>query len=347
MSHVHDAARGPVARPGRRRARGLVILAAVLGAVLLVPVPWLHVISDDPPGSAWRLDGRLQVGGTTVNPPGRWSWLAVGRPQLLGEALVDRIAGTDAPPIDLRAGSVTMRPALNEPAAAAVGLRHAGIDVPLGLLVEARAPKLDGYPERAVIASVDGVPLTDRQTWERVSAAWEQAIGPEVEQRQVANPEPSVDGLRFRLPDGREYSAPGPGLPYGVVRTLDLAPEGLEAGITFAAAKLVPADWFRNLSLGTSHGLMVALTTYAQASGENLAQGRHIAGTGGIRGDGAVTRVSGVPAKARAANRAGAEVLFVPATQAHELDPAALPGTTLVPVDTLAEAIEWLSVPVT
>lgn len=65
---------------------------------------------------------------------------------------------------------------------------------------------------------------------------------------------------------------------------------------------------------------MVALTTYAHVVDADLAQGRHIAGTGGIRGDGTVTRVGGVAAKAGAAHRAGADVLFVPASQASQLD---------------------------
>ncbi len=45
--------------------------AIVLVVLLLLPVPWLHVVSEDPPGTAWRLSGRLQIDGQVVDPPGR------------------------------------------------------------------------------------------------------------------------------------------------------------------------------------------------------------------------------------------------------------------------------------
>ena len=94
-------------------------------------------------------------------------------------------------------------------------------------------------------------------------------------------------------------------------------------------------------------GAMVALVTYADVSGLDLAQGRHIAGTGGILGDGTVTRIGGLPAKARAARRAGADVLLVPASQVGELDDVDLAGVQVVPWRTLGDAIAWLSQPIT
>ena len=327
-----------------RRRRYVTALAVLLVAVLAVPVPWLHVISDDPPGTAWRLDGRLEVNGTTVDPPGRWSWLAVGRPQLVGELLYDRLVGHDDTPIDLRSGSITRRPALSEPAAAAVGLRHTGHDLALGLLVEVRDPLLEGYPETAQLAAVNGIALTDRQAWQQASSGWQ---GPaEVSPVETGRQEEDTDAVTFRLSDGREFSAPGPALPYGEINALDLAPQDLEAGISFKVTQFLPGDWFRNLSLGSSHGMMVALTTYAYASGRDLAQGRHIAGTGGIRGDGTVTAIGGLTAKATAAHRAGADILLVPASQAHHLEDKDLTGMSVVPVETLGEAIERLAAPV-
>jgi hypothetical protein len=346
--HREDGTRSG-ARPRRARPRRWIaaVLAACLG-VFLLPVPWLHVVSDDPPGTAWRLDGRLHVDGAPVDPPGRWTWLAVGRLPLVGELLYDELVGrgSDDPPEDMRRGAVTRRPSLNEPAAAAVGLRHAGRDIRLGLLVEVRDPLLAGYPDAAEIAAVNGVAVTDREAWQQVSSGWDASAAIAAGASSDAGTgRGSGAEVTFLLRDGRRFTAPGPGLPYGTIHTLDLAPEGLEAGITFKLARLLPGDWFRNLSLGRSHGMIVALTTYAHASERDLAQGRHIAGTGGIRGDGRVTRVGGVPAKARAANRAGADVLFVPASQLHQLDDVPLPGTTVVPITTLDEAIDWLATP--
>lgn len=337
-----------------RPRRYLTALAVVLVAVLLIPVPWLHVVSDDPPGTAWRLDGRLHVDGDPIDPPGQWTWLAVGRPQLVGEWLLDQVTGTSAPPADLRTGSVTRRPQLAEPAAAAVGLLHAGRPVELGLLVEVRDPLLEGYPASGQLASVNGIPLTDREAWQQAASGWEAAAGLPTTTEEAAGTadqagvEAAMAGadpsrVTFRLRDGREFTAPGPGLPYQTVHTLDVAPADLEAGIRFKVLELLPGEWFRDLSVGRSHGMMVALTTYADASGHDLAQGRHIAGTGGIRGDGTVTRVGGVPAKAQAAQRAGADVLLIPASQAHEIDTDALDDIEVVPVSTLEEAIRWLA----
>lgn len=346
--------RGTAGRGGAvaRRARPAVrwvrrgLLAGLL--VLALPVPWLHVVSDDPIGTAWRLDGRLHVAGEAVDPPGRWSWLAVGRPAFVAEVVRDRVVTNPAPAIDMRTDSMTLRPALAEPAAAAVGLRHAGVDVPLGLLVEVSGPLIDGLPERAIITQLDGVPLVDRTAWEEVTSL----LGAPAAEAVI------VDGVG---PDATSASAPltfetaangafevpwtGDGLPYRVVRTLDTAPETLEARITFAAMDLLPTEWFRELSLGSSHGLMVALTTYAHASGLDLAQGRHIAGTGGIRGDGSVVPIGGLPAKAAAARRAGVDVLFVPSMQQGLLANVDTGGMEVVPVETLADAIAHLTGP--
>jgi hypothetical protein len=100
------------------------------------------------------------------------------------------------------------------------------------------------------------------------------------------------------------------------------------------------------LYTGDSDGLMVALTAYSDAAGVDLAQGRHIVGTGGIKEDGTVTTIGSLPTKAIAANRANADVLLVPASQIDKISGLSLPGTEIVPVETLQGAINWLSAPV-
>lgn len=316
----------------------MVAILVVL-VVLLLPVPWLHVVSDDPPGHAWKLNGRLYVEGEAVDPAGDWSWLAIGRPPVVAELIRDRIVGTDSPPLDMRRGPETRSPALSEPAAVAVGLRHAGIDVPMRLLVEASRPSYEGLPERVVITEVAGVELNQRADWDRVMGRW--AFGQDVR----SGPSNATGVVDFETRDGRNFSTPGPGLPYERIDILDLAPIGLDAGISGPLRQLAPVSWFRKLSLGSSHGMMVALMTYADASGHDLAQTRHIAGTGGIRGDGTVTRIGGLPSKARAAKRAGADVLLFPASQISELESFDREGITLVPIETLDDAIRWLANP--
>jgi len=317
------------------------VLVVLLLITLALPVPWLHVVSDDPLGHAWRLDGRLYIEGEAIDPGGEWSWLAIGRPPVVAELLRDRVIGTDSPPADLRRGSRTRSPSLSEPAAVAVGLRHAGIEVPMRLLVEASRPRFDGMPDHVVITEIAGIQLAERGDWEQVVGGWELA------EREATTTKgtgaPTVD---FAIRDGRSFSAPGTRLPYDRIDVLDLAPRHLDAAIAGPLTRLAPVSWFRNLSLGSSHGTMVALLAYTDASGSDLAQARHIAGTGGIRGDGTVTRIGGLPSKARAAKRADADVLLFPASQAGELDGFDSEGMTLVPIETLDDAIRWLANPV-
>ena len=315
-------------RPTRRRRRHAVVLSVILVVAMILPVPWLHVLGDRPLGLAWRLDGHLEVEGEVIDPPGRWSWLTVGRPKFVFEVLRDAVTGQGgAAARDMRDVVVPAhRPSLAEPAAAVVGLNRAGRSIPLGLRMLARHPVDVRYPNDVVIVAIDGIPIIDRAS---VAAAAARA-GREI---------------RFETADGRIFEAPGPELPYGQVSLVDLAPDEFEAAIYGRLPEIWPITWFRSLALGDSHGLMVALTTYAHTAGHDLAQGRHIAGTGGIRGDGTVSRIGGLRAKADAARDNGADVLLFPSEQEEELvgfDPGEL---QLVPVSTLDAAIEWLEGP--
>jgi hypothetical protein len=342
----------------RRIISGLVV---ALG-MLLLPVPWMHVVGDDPLSHAWRLDGRLFVEGTAVDPDGRWSWLAIGRPPLVIELLSDRIRGRESGAVDMRAGPVVQTPALSDPAAAAVGLRYAGRDVPMRLLIEVRDPLVPGIPDTAIITMIEGIELSDRATWNAFLDGAQPPGLPPVEHgddltsheaggaaQPDAEQDPEVAGvapsLQFTTRTGHTYVVDGRELPYGRIHTLDLAPVGLQASIAPPWARVAPVEWFRSLSLGSSHGMMVALMTYADASGHDLAQTRHIAGTGGIRGDGTVTRIGGLEAKAQAARRQGVDVLLFPASQAPELEGFDARGMQLVPITTLDDAIRYLDRP--
>lgn len=310
------------ARASRARRWTLRALA-VLVVLAILPVPWLHVVDENPPGWAWRLDGRLVVDGEVMDPNGQWSWLTVGRPPLLIEAAHEQLIGTENPSRDMRTGPVGARPAQSEPVAAAVGMRHAGQQVPLDVLVEVSGPQEEGLPQRAVLIQIDGRPLTSRADVAAAAAA-------------------AGDTVRVVTAEGDEFEMSGPDLPYDDLRILDIAPQGLTAAIGGPLSRLAPVAWFRSLSLGSSHGMMVALLTYAHLADADLARGRHIAGTGGIRGDGTVARIGGLPAKAEAAHRARADVLFFPAEQADELAGFTSDRMVLVPVETLADAIEYL-----
>jgi hypothetical protein len=314
------------ARPHRhrqRRRRSVTVGLVIALVVLLLPIPWLQVADPDPPGMAWRLDGRLVVNGEVMAPAGRWSWLTVGRPPYLAEVAVDRLVRGGSHTSDMRGAPAANRPVFNEPTAAAVGLVHAGADLRFGLLVEAVGATAEGYPERAVLTHLAGYALTDR-------AAWEAALA-------------RLDGGRvtFTTEDGGVFTTPGPRLPYRYLHVSDVA-DDTEAAIAGQLSRVAPVAWFRNLALGRSHGMMVALVTYAGTTGEDLAQGRHIAGTGGVIATGTVTRIGGLRAKAGAARDRGADLLLYPASQQADLDGFEPRGMRLVPVETLADAIDAL-----
>ena len=293
---------------------------------MLLPVPWRHV-SDSVVGLAWGLDTRLVVGGERLDPPGRWSWLTVGRPALVGELAwqrLRRIVDPDSPDgaADLRRGSISSRPAHVEAVAAAVGLQRAGHELALGLRVRVAEASGPDVPDRARLTHLNGHPLTDRASW------------------RAAFADPPPDGrLTFTTASGECHVAPDGTLPYRHVDVVDIAPTWVTAAV---GGHGPPYSWIRSMAMGASHGLMVGLTTYAAASGEDLAAGRHVAGTGRLLGDGTVGTIGGLQSKAAAARRAGADVLLVPASQVYLLDGVDMGGVRVLAVTTIDDAIRQL-----
>lgn len=95
---------------------------------------------------------------------------------------------------------------------------------------------------------------------------------------------------------------------------------------------------------GPSAGLVFALAVHDLVTPGALTAGRVVAGTGTISEDGTVGSIGGIESKLRGADRAGATMLLVPRDNCVDLDGvrADLP---VVPVATLAEAVEILSDP--
>jgi PDZ domain-containing protein len=90
---------------------------------------------------------------------------------------------------------------------------------------------------------------------------------------------------------------------------------------------------------------MVALVSYLHETGEDLARGRSIAGTGAITSEGTVRPIGGLRSKATAAKRVGADVLLFPAVQAADLADFDAGTMRLIPVHTLREAAAALAAP--
>lgn len=294
---------------------GLLIIA-------VLPVPWLQARTPNPPGMAWRLDGRFQFDGETIDPRGTWYALSAGRPPVVAEVVLSWINADIPSPRNMTRGSGFNSPAMAEPAAIAIGLVRAGREIELTTVVEVSGPKVPGLPDRVQLALVNGQAITTGDEWSTALSN----LGQENE---------------FITRGGAVHYFAGADLPYQEVATMGLP---IEASVSLTGwLRFIPQSWYRNLTLGKSHGLILALAAYTHASGEDLARGRVIAGTGAIRIDGTISAVGGLAAKALAAHRAGVDVFVYPASQRCQGDAVAesLPDhdMTMHPVETLDQAI--------
>jgi hypothetical protein len=171
---------------------------------------------------------------------------------------------------------------------------------------------------------INGLPLTTRETWVQ-----------------------AVDGLRdvntFTTIGGDSFEFTGPRIPFRRVDVIDAPTDGFEAAVGGRWANTLVGSWYRDLALGSSHGLVIALASYVYGSGVDLAGGRTIAATGRIRGDGSVGAIGGLRAKATAAREVGADVLLFPVQQTMQLDGFDPGSMQLLPVASLDEAIAALT----
>jgi PDZ domain-containing protein len=93
---------------------------------------------------------------------------------------------------------------------------------------------------------------------------------------------------------------------------------------------------------GPSAGLMFALGIVDKLSPAHLTDGRFIAGTGEISGEGQIGAIGGIQQKVVAAREAGATIFLAPAANCSEAAGAAPHGLRLVKVSTLAGAVQAL-----
>lgn len=118
-----------------------------------------------------------------------------------------------------------------------------------------------------------------------------------------------------------------PGVPY----------VGIGVGLNYAA------DFDITFTLkdvgGPSAGMMFSLGLVDKLTPEDLAAGRHIAGTGTISPEGEVGAIGGIRQKLAGARNAGAELFLMPAVHCAEAAGHIPDGLTVVPVSTLAEAV--------
>lgn len=93
---------------------------------------------------------------------------------------------------------------------------------------------------------------------------------------------------------------------------------------------------------GPSAGLMFALAVYDAITPEDLIDGRSVAGTGTITGDGQVGAIGGIQEKVAGAETAGATIFLVPSDNCADVQGLST-TVRLARVSTLADAIEALT----
>ncbi|BDY30517.1 putative protein YlbL [Mycolicibacterium mageritense] len=115
-------------------------------------------------------------------------------------------------------------------------------------------------------------------------------------------------------------------------------------GVGVLDAPWAPFDIDFNLANigGPSAGLMFSLAVVDKLTTGDLNDGKFIAGTGTITGDGKVGSIGGITHKILAAHEAGATVFLVPADNCTEARSAPQDGLQLVRVETLTQTVDAL-----
>jgi len=210
-----------------------------------------------------------------------------------------------------------------------VALTELGFDPPTGEGAEIVGIIVDSPAERDlretdVIVGIDGRPI--RTTCDVGSVMNAKEPG------ELATILYERDDARRRTEVRLARSPFGPGAFLGVeMRTVDFSfSPGVE--VTFDTGRIA----------GPSAGLMLALALYDQLTPEDLTAGREIAGTGTLDCDGEVGAIGGIRQKIAAARARGVEIFLAPAGSIEEARQAG-EGINVVPVDTFAAALDYLS----
>jgi PDZ domain-containing protein len=115
-------------------------------------------------------------------------------------------------------------------------------------------------------------------------------------------------------------------------------------GVSLAEAFRIPVEISINSLdiVGPSGGLVFTLAIADALTPDDLTGGHRVAATGTIALDGTVGEIGGVAQKVRAAERVGADIFIVPASEAGEARKAAR-SVRIYGVSTVREAVEILS----
>lgn len=316
-----------------------VAVGLIMWALVVVPLPLLALS----PVEAQPVAQIIEVGQTTEETPRDLLFTAV---EVRSTTAVGAIAILTDPARDLVFTPAVVPPGVDTEefrqiqerlfeesvrAAAAVGLREAGLDVTI---------EGDGAE---VVQTIPRSPAADElQAGDVITAVEEQNVSLASQAASLISqqdPDGTVtltirrDGSSRTVEVGLRPSSEDEAPTIGVlVRTRNLTIE-LPVDVTPATDVRIG---------GPSAGLMIALAVFDAATAGDLSAGKVVAGTGTIDLEGRVGRVSGVAEKVRGAVQAGADVFLVAPRNADVARNAAPGDLEVVPVETLQAAIEAL-----
>ena len=312
--------------------------AFLIAGALLVPLPY-YVLS---PGSAIQVEDRVQLGRApdpvsgdllllTVRlaraTPVRWVLARLDDDdELLDDEEIIPEGVDDAQYLE------SQRQLFRETGqvAAAVGLRRAGLEIKVtgkGARIERVEPggPADGSLRVGdVVQGFDGKPV---------------ALASDL----IADLSTRSAGDRVTLTVHRGETDLQVPVTLGTVEGVDRAALGVRIQTVDLEIVLpVSVDVEQGGIGGPSAGLMIALAVFDLTDPVDLTRSRVIAGTGTIDLEGRVGPVGGVRQKVRAAEKAGATLMFAPLEEADEARALAGGGLEIVPVRTLDDAVARL-----
>jgi PDZ domain-containing protein len=308
---------------------GIVVLA--LGAV---PLPLVELN----PGPALDVPSQIEFGGPLHPVKGKLllTTVTITQPSAIGA-----VEGLVTPHHELLWQTQVIPPGVNEQeylasqiqvfqesaqAAAAVGLRAAGFPVSVsggGVQVVGviRGSPADGKLKVGdVITAIDGRPI---QLASDLQAATEKAADGQTVTLTVARGDQQLQ-VAIQLRRLSQIGRPGLGVALRTIAPKVVLPFPVKV---------------KNQDIGgPSAGLMMSLGVYSLASGDDLSQGRVVAGTGTIDLNGTVGPVGGVAEKIVGAEQRGAHIFLVPSSEAADARKAGLKDVKIIPVDTFDQA---------
>ncbi len=214
--------------------------------------------------------------------------------------------------------------------AAAAALRAAGFEVrqvPMVQTVAQTGPAADKLFPGDLVLEIDGTPVP--------TAAAARAL---IEKRSIG--EPVTFTVQRDMPDGSRQRVPV---------TIDTTGSKTQAVVPVWGGNLVMGysydprvSFHLDPSLGgQTAGLMLALGVFDRVAPDNVVNGRVVSGAGIIDGAGNVAPVPGIREKLVSAERAQAQIFFVPAGNCADLM-GATSTSRIVSVSTLEDAISSL-----